>query len=211
MKFILPLFLSFMVLLSCGEDVTDDTPEKKSKTVTDHVTNFSGNSFEDVSDVDLLQELDICVLKDSLGGTAECSPENFEILPFKNDTPTKDAFIVEIKAGIRLKNEVKPLPPVRHIAVYERINGTLARVNGFRGNFVGFQDGEEAKDIIVAHYLVEEETLFLCLYEWNGTRFMFKSIEGLDYGDGVMTLNASSREAVTEEVYSNLIKSNLIF
>ena len=211
MKQILAVLLVACSMFSCGEDPEKEKTYTAPSKVTDHTTNFSGNSFENTSDVDLLKELDICVLKDSLGLTAECSPENFEIIPFKENTPTKDAFILEIKAGIRLKNELEPLPPVRHVVVYERTNGSLVRVNGFRGQFVGFQNGEEENDIIIAHYLNEEATLFLCLYQWNGTRFIFKSIEGLDYGEGVMTLSEDSRESVTEEIYANLIKSNLLF
>lgn len=202
------------LLVACTSE-PEDKPMSKPKEVKNdietQVTDFSKNKFEDEKSLELLQELDFCVLKDSLGIIAECSPKNFELIPFKNDVPLEDAFILKVKAGVLLKGSMEPLPPVRHIFVFERENGKLVKVNGFRGDIIATSAGARAKDLILALYLKEDETLFHCRYVWDGKKYVFKSVEGLDYGEGVRVISESKREEVTNDIYNAIMQSNLIF
>ena len=208
--------IALLVLISCESEspkeatATTDQVGGKSQ-IEGQVTDFSDDAFDNPKYLEILKELDICVLNDSLGLIAECSPKNFKIIPFKNNVPIEDAFILEVKAGVMLKGSNEPLPPIRHIIVFERENGELIQVNGFRGDLIAKDVGKEANDLIMALYVKADETLFQCKYVWNGDKYEFKSIEGLDYGDGVMTLSESTRDSVTNEIYGSIMQSNLIF
>ncbi|MCR9173389.1 MAG: hypothetical protein NXI10_12890 [bacterium] len=206
--------LALLVFTSCSSeeteaDRTDQTGEKSM--IQNQVTDFSESEFDNPKSLEILKELDICVLQDSLGIVAECSPKNFKIIPFKNNVPMEDAFILEVKAGILLKGSPEPLPPIRHIIVFERENGELVQVNGFRGDLIAKDVGKDVNDIILALYVKADETLFHCRYAWNGDKFEFKSVDGLDYGDGVKTLSPATKDSVTNEIYGSIMQSNLIF
>lgn len=206
--------LALLILVSCDaeepkSDKTDNVSEKSN--IEGQVTDFSDETFDNPKALEILQELDFCVIKDSLGIVAECSPSNFEVIPFKKNVPIEDAFILKVKAGILLKGKLDPLPQVRHIIVYERENGQLVQVNGFRGDLIAMDKAKDVSDIILALYLKSDETLFQCKYDWNGDKYEFKSIEGLDYGDGIRTLSESTRDSVTNEIYGAIMQSNLIF
>lgn len=217
MKHFFVYLLSGLILVSCsaeseGEVLTDKSGEKEQESQIEiQATDFSDDSFGDDKSLKILEELDICVLKDSLGLIAECSPQNFKIIPFKKNASMEDAFILEVKAGVLLKGSTEPLPPIRHIIVFERENGKLVQVNGFRGDLIAVDREGEFADLILALYVKADETLFQCKYEWNGDKYEFKSIEGLDYGDGVVTLKESMRDSVTNEIYGSIMQSNLIF
>ncbi len=207
------LFAAIM-LFSCDSETSDKKPTDEvgeNSQIEAQQTDFSSLEFDNPKSLEILQELDICVLKDSLGIIAECSPQNFRIIPFKNNVPVEDAFILEVKAGVLLKGSPEPLPPVRHIIVFERENGELVQVNGFRGDLIAKDVGKDANDLILALYVKADETMFQCRYVWDGDKYVFKSIEGLDYGDGVVTLKESTRDSVTNEIYGSIMQSNLIF
>ena len=118
---------------------------------------------------------------------------------------------LQIKAATRFKGQDVPLP-VRHIVVFEREKGELIRVNGFRGDIIGMSDSDSGvKDLMLALYLTDDETLFHCLFKWNGGQYSFESIEGLDYGEGVRTLNPDLKDSLSNDIYTSLMSSNLIF
>lgn len=214
MKHFLLYLLTAFLLFSCDSEVSDSKPTDKvgeKSQIEVQETDFSANEFDNPKTQAILEELDICVLKDSLGLIAECTPQNFRVIPFKKGAAIEDAFILEVKAGIRLKGSGAPLPPVRHIIVFERVNGELVQVNGFRGDLIAKDTGKDVNDLILALYVKADETLFQCRYEWNGDKYEFKSIEGLDYGEGVKTLSEATRDSVTNEIYGSIMQSNLIF
>ena len=190
------------------EDVKENVIDKIEEIRND----FNDVKFDDPVHLDLLEELGICEMVSSDSNYyATCSPENFKIIPFKKDTDIRDAFILQVKAAIRFKGQDVPLP-VRHIVVFERENGELIRVNGFRGDLIGMTDGASGtKDLMVALYLTDDETLFHCLFKWKGGQYSFESIEGLDYGEGVRTLQPALKDSLSNDIYSSLMTSNLIF
>lgn len=201
-------------MIACKEDPVQDSDyrdEQVEVDVEDQVTDFSSNDFERAEDLALLRELNICEVNDSLGIVADCNPDNFKIIPIFDDKPVEDGFLLLVKAGIVLKGENRPLPPVRHIYAFVRENNELVKVNGFRGDLIATQKGKPGKDIILALYLKEDETLFHCLYKWDGERYSFDTIEGLDWGEGVKTLKADMKDSVSTEVYNSIMSSNLIF
>lgn len=186
------------------EDIVDEIVEIRNE--------FEGIKFDDPVHLDLLEELGICEMVSSDSNYyATCSPENFKIIAYKKDKDIRDAFILQVKAAIRFKGQDVPLP-VRHIVVFERENGELIRLNGFRGDLIGMTDGDSGiKDLMVALYLTDDETLFHCLFKWNGGQYSFESIEGLDYGDGVRMLQPALKDSLSNDIYSSLMTSNLIF
>ncbi len=214
MKNFLYIFLIVFSITACKSDVD---PVESGETaldtevIEDRTTQFNDDSFEGDGDQQLLAELNICELTDSLEAIADCSPENFKIIPVSDAIPVKDAFILQAKAGIALKGANRPLPPVRHIFVYVRENGSLVQTNGFRGDLIATSKGEKGNDIVLALYLKEDETLFHCLYTWDGERYSFESVEGLDWGEGVKTLKDDMKDSVSNDIYNSIMNSNLIF
>jgi len=214
MKYFVLTIIVGGLLVACSnpkEKPSDEIGEKPEGEVVQQETEFSEGAFEDNTSLEILKELDICVMTDSLGLIAECSPKNFKIIPIKKEGSVKDAFILEVKAGILLKGSAEPLPPVRHVIVFERVNGQLVKTNGFRGDVIATVEGGEAVDLILALYHKEDETLFHCKYSWDGSEYQFKSVEGLDYGEGVRTLSESTRDEVTNQIYTSIMQSNLVF
>ena len=64
----------------------------------------------------------------------------------------KDAFILQVRGGVRLKGDPEPFP-VRRLLVFERENNLLTRVNGFVGDLDSFENsGTDVENIIVLFY-----------------------------------------------------------
>ncbi len=212
MKKLFYLLSILLLVAACkGEPEVSESPVEDDNPLEDQTTTFQDDAFRDSDDLSLLEELGICELTDSFPAIADCSPENFRIVAISDDIPKKDAFIVVAKAGIALKGANRPLPPVRHIFVYARENGQLVQTNGFRGDLIATEEGEKGRDITLALYLKEDETLFHCLYKWDGERYSFESVEGLDWGEGVKALKAETKDSVSRDIYNSIMSSNLIF
>lgn len=215
MKYILHLFIFIGVLTACSEE-SDDEPKKvvEERYFEGIVTVFEGEKFTNPLHSEILKELDICEFTSSDSTYyATCAPENFKISPYKNSGILKDAFILEMKAGIFPKNAEIPLPPVRHVVIFEREGGKLVKVGGFRGNLIGKRPNVKsgAEDLLLALYDLDDETLFHCVFKWNGKKYEFDSIERLDYGDGFRTLKGKDKAKTTQEIYQQLLQKSLIF
>ena len=52
---------------------------------------------------------------------------------------------------------------------------------------------------------------FYCWFDWNGRKYEFKEIEGLDFGEGPKPLKEEMRESMTQEIYQKLMEKSLIF
>ena len=213
MKAIIFIFSAILLLLSCN---SDEEIVKKKELPKDDLeiisSDFEGTEFKDPIHLELLKELDICdMVLDENTGFATCSPENFQIIPFNKNKSVRDAFILHVKSATRLKGQ-DVLLPVRHVIVFEIEQGKLVRTNGFRGEFFGMRKGQNnIKDIILALYLKEDETLFHCRFKWNDGKFSFNTIEGLDYGEGMRSLKKESKDSISAQVYSALVDANVIF
>ncbi len=216
-KYSLPfiVLLGIFGLASCAS-VEEDNPKKTTEEVYFEgvVTTFEGEEFKSTTEQDLLKELGVCefISSDSTY-YATCSPENFKISAYKNEGNLRDAFILEMKAGIFPKNAEAPLPPVRHVIIFEREGGELVKVGGFRGNLIGMRPNKQsgAKDLLLALYDTDDETLFHCVFKWNGAKYEFHSIERMDYGDGFRTIKGEDKMEITQQIYQQLRDKSLIF
>lgn len=214
MKYFLPLLVLFAAFASCTDTEETVVPKERDTYFESVVTNFEGKEFKDPIHLEILKELDVCEMT-SADSTyfATCSPENFKISPFKNGAKLRDAFILEMKAGIFPKNAEMPLPPVRHIIVFEREGGKLVKVAGFRGNMIGSRKNEKsgANDLLFALYDPEDETLFHCAFKWSGKKYEFEGIERLDYGSGFRTLKGDKKLETTQQIFQQLRDKSIIF
>lgn len=215
MKYILPLLTLFGVLAACSGEV-EDKPEigANDEYFEGIATTFEGKEFKSTVTEELLKELGVCEFETSDSSYfAACSPENFKISSFKNEGDLKDAFILEMKAGIFPKNADAPLPPVRHVIIFEREGGKLVRVGGFRGNLIGKRPNAKsgAEDLLLALYNTDDQILFHCVFKWNGGKYEFHSIERMDDGDGFRTIKAEHMLETTQQIFQELRDKSLIF
>lgn len=218
MRYISSLLVLLFFLSACTADL-EDKPENpkdpKGETYFEGTaTSFKGEKFKNTLHSDLLRELDICEFQPTDSTYyATCSPENFKISSYKNEGRLKDAFILEMKAGIFPKDAEMPLPPVRHVVIFEREGGELVKVGGFRGNLIGKRPNTEsgAQDLLIALYDTDDETLFHCVFKWNGKKYEFHSIERMDYGEGFRTLKGKDKLEMTQQIFQQLQNKSLIF
>lgn len=213
-----PLVAVFGVLFfaGCASEEEDEKPKRpvESEYFEGVATKFEGKKFKNAVHEDILKELGVCEFASSDSTYyATCSPENFSISAYKNDGDLKDAFILEMKAGIFPKNAEVPLPPVRHVIVFEREGGELVKVGGFRGNLIGMRPNKAAgaKDLLVALYDNDDQTLFNCVFRWNGGKYEFHSVENMDYGQGLRTIKGENKLETTQQIYQQLRDKSLIF
>jgi hypothetical protein len=205
-----------MLLVACGAD-----PVGKEKNVVakfeDTRTTFDEKEFKNPIHIELLRELNICeFMSPDSTYFATCTPENFRIIEYKSKGSVRDAFILQMKAGIFPKDQEVPLPPIRHLIVFEREGGKLVRVGGFRGDLIEMRKSDSgAKDLLVGLYDMDDETLFHCLFKWNGKRYEFDCIERLDYGEGLKVFSRSLSEKekleLTQQIFTQLKDKSLIF
>lgn len=209
---------TILVLAACTDDEPDvkdpnDSVENPEDDVEIVTPDFMGDKFENPVHLDLLKELDICdvIEGDSTSYFAACSPKNFEIIEYKGKGTVEDAFILHTKAAIRLKGQDLPLP-VRHVLIFERENGALVRVNGFRGELNGMRDGEDGvKELIISIYLKDDDSVFDCLFKYEKGKYSFKSVEGIDWGEGLRPIKANMKDSISADIYNSLMTAQLIF
>lgn len=203
-------FSGLFLLNSCKSDPGKDAEDDEIEVIDDF--EFDDKKFKDPLHLEILKELDICDLSLSDSSMyAPCTPEYFQIYPFRKDKSVKDAFILYVKAAIPLKGQPMLLP-VRHVIVFERENGELVRVNGFRGEMVELRENAKGdKDLIVALYLTGDETLFDCKFIYKDGKYSFEAVEALDWGEGMRNVKASMKDSVSRQVYRDLMDKQLIF
>lgn len=215
MRYIFSLLTLLFLIIGCAADPEDEPKDPKLETYFEGVTTtFEGEKFKNSKEDEILRELDICEFNPTDSTYyASCSPENFKISSYKNEGDLKDAFILEMKAGIFPKDAEIPLPPVRHVVIFEREGGKLVKVGGFRGNLIGKRPNSKsgAEDLLIALYDTDDETLFHCVFKWNGKKYEFHSIERLDYGEGFRTLKGKDKLEMTQQIFQQLQSKSLIF
>jgi len=209
------LFL-LLVLVACDNaDTKKDTNNIDSPDLgeIEHIeTLFDQTEFSSNIHRDLLVELEVCdTIYSEVAPCATCTPDNFKISDYKQGTKTQDAFLIQIKALTVLKGQEIPLP-MRHLIVFERINGSLVKVNGFRGNLIATRkSGLGAKDLIVRFYIPEDEAFLNCLFEWNGVKYTFKSVEAIHGAGGNGPVKEALKDSISKEVYRSLMSNSMLF
>lgn len=212
------LFVGLIGLFSCQSEVesTDDvnSASDKEKQVEVEVveSNFDeSGDFDDPVKLKLLNELNICGQSEEDTLTVPCSSKYFTILPLRSDKPIEDAFILKVRSMTMLKNDPAPFPD-RRVLVFERENGRLVRTNGFVGELVQFEgEKDHVKSPLIVFYDYEDDILFHCLFEWQDGRFIFKSVEGLDFGPGPKPIKAEMKDSISAQIYTDLVAKSKIF
>ena len=210
------LFL-LLILVACNNSDTTKDTEKSSDIPElgeiEHIeTLFDQVEFSSNIHRALLIELEICdTIYSEIAPCATCTPDYFKISDYKEGTKTQDAFLLQIKALTVLKGQNKPLP-MRHLIVFERVNGSLVKVNGFRGNLIATREnGLGAKDLIVRFYIPEDEAFLNCLFEWNGEQYKFESVEAIHGAGGRGPVKEALKDSISKEVYSSLMSNSMLF
>lgn len=206
-----------MLFLACSSEPTGKEKELISE-FEDTRTTFDDEKFTNPIHIELLRELNICeFMSPDSTYFATCTPDNFKIIEYKQSGSVRDAFILQMRAGIFPKDQEVPLPPIRHLIVFEREGGNLVRVAGFRGDLIEMRKSDSgAKDLVVGLYDDDDEgTLFQCLFKWNGKKYEFDCIERMDYGEGLRvfskSLSEKERLELTQQIFNQLKNKSLIF
>lgn len=219
-----------LCLVACKTDNTDDhktwddpvndaeqnsSPETVSKEdVVEIETLFDEKDFKSNIEMELLAELNICDTLPVEGSyTSPCSPENFKFFKLKEDKGINEAFALQIKALTVLRGERKPLP-MRHLMIFERENGMLVKLNGFRGNLVEKIARKNSNDDLIIRFYIPDDQVFMnCLFVWDREelKYNYKSvevIEGEDWGGPVIN---AVKDSVSQVVYTDLMNHRMIF
>lgn len=201
-----------LLLVSCGTDDPNTTTKEDQETgeIITVEKPFQQDEFKAVVEEDILKELNICSTgADSL--FTPCSAKYFTLKSFRKDKELKDAFLLQVRGGVRLTGEPEPFP-VRRLLVFERENDALIRVNGFVGDLDSFErSGTDIENIIVAFYDAQDDVMFHCLFEWKEKKFSFKEVVSIDIGSGPKPVKKDQLTEVSNEVYQLLMDKSMIF
>lgn len=215
MKFTLRIVFLGLLLAACNADPAEedivDTPDAPSNIIAIE-TLFDEVSFPDKNHRELLLELGICdTVPMQISGCAECGPGNFKFFQHKPNIPIQDAFMLQVKAETILKGQSFPLPE-RHLLIFERENGSLVKVNGFRGNLIEMHESPSgARDLIVRFWVAEDEAFLNCLFQWKDGKYQFTSVEEIHGGGGNGAVKAEFKDSISKIVYESLTANGLLF
>ena len=179
MKYIFP-FLIAAFLFSCDTSSKKETNEDElaNEVVVDESAErnvmilFDQKQFSDPKKAELLKELKICnpTQKDYENMVEPaCDPRFFEIMPFAENEPIENAFLLVIRAGVHQW-------PLRRVLVYQREAGKLVLVNSFVANLVGMQKSGTKHDDLILQFLDEYENRLECVYKWKENRYQYASV-----------------------------------
>lgn len=217
MKNLLYVVGLLIIVVACkgdpaGDEGANDSSNSGTGDIVHIETLFDEKKFPDESHIRLLKELDICdTLPADVSGCASCTPEFFKIHAFKEEGELSDAFMVQIKALTVLKGQSVPLP-VRHLLVFERENGSLVKINGFRGNLIATRTNDSGyKDLVVRFYIPEDDAFINCLFVWKENKYSFKSAEAIEGGGGHGAIKAELKDSISGIVYQSLMSNGMLF
>ena len=206
--------LVLFLFISCETEIKDDVinvPNNVGELVHYEIL-FDESEFSIKEHSEILKELDVC---DTLIGEdaicASCTPDFFKIIPFREDKVVKDAFLMQVKALTVMKGQEEKLP-MRHLIAFERENGKLVKVNGFRGNLIASRISESGvNDLVIRFYIPSEKAFFNCLFLWSGKKYRFESVEAIDGNGGNGPIKASMKDEISRDIYQLLMSNTLLF
>lgn len=212
MQKIIP-FILVVFLFSC---TGDDELTKKPKVATENPeeiigiqTLFNKDNFDNPKHIELLKELKICSeFQTDTSNYMEpmCSPRFFRIFPMRDDVPVENAFLLQIKSkvsGIKL----------RRVVAFVRENGKLVQVNTFIANLIGTRKSLTHYNDLILRFNdnVGGDLIFYnCLFTWNGTKYIFKSVELIEGADWRQRLKPEFKDSVSTDIYNTLVKNEMI-
>lgn len=182
-------FFALSILISSckGDDPSRDISDSEKNTLPSKTTEqknkpfeilFEESSFQDEYSLSLLRELGegICspTQKDLENYIKPaCNPKFFKLIPFKEETPMKDAFILVIKSRVHGF-------PIRRVFIYQRENGQLIKVNGFASNLIDIRKSDTKHKNLVLRFSDEYQNHFNCLYVWRNNHYEYERVEEIN-------------------------------
>lgn len=221
MKIKLFSLLAIALMFSCTtEEEKPAVVTEKPGTKTEFEILFSETEFDKPEYGKLLKELKICTEAENpeCPRCAVCSPKFFKVIELKKAGSVNDFFGLQIKTHTILNGQEFALPS-RHLIIFERENGELVKVNGYRGNLIETIASESGVDDLMIRFLMKQEDVdtkkvedvwFHCLFKWNGKRYNYESVEkilGVNWGGPV---KAEFKKETSADVYDDLIEGDLI-
>ncbi len=209
--------LLIIFLLSCSSDSTSDkhstnnnTSDEKVDLITNIETLFDKDEFDNPKIVELLKELKVC--SDKNKGVDDymnpsCSPRFFSILPFIENTPIENAFLIQIKS----KTNGFPL---RRLLVFIRERGVLIKVNGFVANLIGSKKSASKHDDLILRFNDKDQgqdVFYNCVFKWDGNSYKYNSVEAIEGADWGGPVRAELKDSISLEVEKDIINNKMIF
>jgi hypothetical protein len=179
------LITLFFLLFSCkGESGNDSIKTKDDDNHQVEVKQenieilFDESIFNEKESLDLLKELGagICnpLEKDEENYLKPaCSSKFFKLMPYKNDSPLKDAFLLLIKARVHDF-------PLRRVYIFQRENGKLVKVNSFVANIIGKRKSNTSYDDLILRFSDVDKNHFNCLFVWKNNRYEYSGVEQIN-------------------------------
>lgn len=210
----LMIFSLFVVAVSCGDDTSGNATKPKEVKVLRTSKEAFSEKLES-EELQILKELGLCAYESNDAAKEDCSPcteEYFTIRKFRSDKPMKDAFLLQIRAGAKIAGDNIPFPG-RRVLVFEREQGKLARTNAFVADFGEFEanSNNAVDNLLLVFYDAENDVLFHCMFDWNGSKYEFKEVESIDIGPGPKRVKPDIQKEVNNEVYGILVDQRMIF
>lgn len=214
MKYFLILVIG-LSLFACSEDPkSGDSTTKNNPTAPPVINNietlFDKDVFDDPKKEMLLKELKIC--SDKNKGPEDymnpaCSPRFFELIPFAENIPLENAFILQVKSKVNGF-------PLRRLLIFVRERDQLVKVNGFVGNLIGTKKSSSKYYDLILRFNDKdqgEDIFYNCTFAWDGTTYKYKSVEQI-YGPGFGgDVKAELKDSISKEVYKDIMDNKMIF
>jgi hypothetical protein len=211
MKIVYFISLCFLVL-ACSHEEDIDTEHSAPSTIAEinHVqTLFDTDKFDNKLHSKLLKELKICdqfQTDTSNYLKPACSPRFFRILPMRDDVDENNALLLQIKSkvgGIKL----------RRLITFVRERGQLVKVNGFVANLIATRKSTSHYYDLILRFndIIDGELVFYnCLFVWNGTKYVFKTVELIEGSTWRQRIIPEFKDSVSNDIYKTLLKNEMI-
>jgi hypothetical protein len=210
------LFLLSVLLVACTneetavidkwEDMTADEVVIPEDFVQDTIVIrnlFDELQFADPLMIDLLAELRIC---DTAANAPfdihkpPCQPRFYKFFKYNKNMDWNDGFALEIRSGVEDF-------PVRRFIIFERIEGKLAKVQGFVANLVEQHTTPTGYYDLMLLFRDEEAGSFVVKYRWQKNKYEFKSVEAID---GYL-VKKDRKDSLSDVVSKRLVNNNMFF
>lgn len=220
MKYCLFVLIPFL-FISCegGEEIDRsenvDSKDDSSDFVTEVIeieTLFDRTNFEFESGYNLLKELNICDTTDIVPKECSaCSSRYFKFFQLDRNKSIENSFLLQIRANTVLKDVGIPLP-IRNLIAFERENGELVMVNGFRGNLIEKRTVPSGyDDLLIRFFLPKENAFFNCSFVWEDKKYRFKEVEVIDESGIGGKVMPEFRDSMSVVVYQLLKDNQMLF
>ncbi len=215
--FILLLFTLFSCAGNDPQPEKKQSPEKQPQQAVEEIsTLFNEDRFSEPEAEELLRELHICSDSLEVKGKevkAPCSPKFFRFFKLRDNLPLMQGFLLQVRSNVGGI-------AIRRLLVFERENGQLVKVNGFTANLIRRISTKTAYDDLVLRFPdrveypgsdVAEIVFYNCLFSWDGSKYVFKSVEDIEGKDWGGPVKASLKDSMSVEIHAILKDNNMIF